>query len=411
LTRALRLASPPDVHNLRARTGERALRSWIACSFLALAACGSDASDASGGADATCSAGQRSGCECAGGTAPSASGCALGSAGTSGGGAGARGAAGAAPAAISGDAGRAPAVMMGGAGKTGSAGASGAAGRAGAAGSLPPMAAGGSGGMMAMSAGSGAAPVADGGASMDECAGGMVGKASNAAGTGRGAGNVQLQFAAGNQIVRLKTTLEVPVKPSGNSTLFLWPGLEPLQGEGLNPIGTGVLQPVLTWGGSCAPGSPQSGKNWWISAQYVNTLGNDPDYKGCYGGDVMNVEIGDQLLLDMSLKGTVWTQTVTDLETMKSVDFDEDLMNQPQRWALFEIEAPTSNKPTSDVVFTNTVITLEKPEPKSCQPTARGANDYYSAPVSSPDGLKCCIARLVLRAQGVAATTMDPPAP
>jgi hypothetical protein len=157
--------------------------------------------------------------------------------------------------------------------------------------------------------------------------------------------------------MRLQTTLEVPVKPNGNTTLFLWPGLEPLQGDNLEPIGTGVLQPVLTWGGSCAPGSPQSstGKNWWISAQYVNTLGSDPKHKGCYGGDVMKVEVGDQLLIDMSLSGTLWKQSVTEKANQKSVDFDFDLANQPQRWALFEIEAPTSTKPAADVVFTDTV--------------------------------------------------------
>jgi hypothetical protein len=211
--------------------------------------------------------------------------------------------------------------------------------------------------------------------------------------------------------MRLQTTLEVPVKPNGNTTLFLWPGLEPLQGDNLEPIGTGVLQPVLTWGGSCAPGSPQSstGKNWWISAQYVNTLGSDPKHKGCYGGDVMKVEVGDQLLIDMSLSGTLWKQSVTEKANQKSVDFDFDLANQPQRWALFEIEAPTSTKPAADVVFTDTVITLAKPEPKACQPSARGTTDYFSAPIASPDGMTCCIARLVLRAQGVAATTMDPP--
>lgn len=385
---------------------------------IVVAACGSDTSDASGGAMSVCAAGQATGCRCADGALPGATGCATSQAGMSGGvaGSGASGTGGgrSTPAAVSGSAGRTSVAISGGAGSAGAAGHAGSAPTAGS----PPMAAGGSGG--APSAGTGVAgaagmagtagmPAADGGDGMDECAGGMMGKASNAGGsTGRGAGNVQLEFAAGNQIVRFQTTMEVPVKPNGNSTLFLWPGLEPLSPQG--PIGTGVLQPVLTWGGSCAPGSPQSsnGKNWWISAQYVNTLGNDAGHKGCFGGDIMNVEIGEKLLIDMSLKGSVWSQTVTDLNTMKSVAFDEDLENQPQRWALFEIEMPTSTKPAADVVFTNTVITLEKPEAKSCQPSARGANDYYSAPVSSPDGLRCCIARLVLRASGVAATTMDP---
>jgi hypothetical protein len=246
---------------------------------------------------------------------------------------------------------------------------------------------------------------------MDCGSDGTTGQASNAGGgSGRGNGSVQFTISAGNQILRMVTTLETPVKPSGNSTLFLWPGLEPLQGENYSPIGTGVLQPVLTWGGSCAPGysAGMQSDTWWISSQYVNTLGNAPGYMGCYGGDIMNVGIGDKLLIDMSLNGTVWTQTVTDQANQKKVDFDMDMMDQPQRWALFEIEMPTSTKPAADVVFTDTLIVLEKPEPEACQPTARGSNDYYSAPVASKDGLRCCVSRLVLRAQGVPATTMDP---
>jgi hypothetical protein len=238
-----------------------------------------------------------------------------------------------------------------------------------------------------------------------------MGKASNASGAakGQGYGSVEFTISAGNQILRLRTTLEVPVKPSGNSTLFLWPGLEPLQGENYNPIGTGVLQPVLTWGGSCAPGSPQSSTgSWWISAQYVNTLGSEAKHSGCYGGSVMKVAIGDQLLIDMSLKGTNWNQTVTDQANGKAVDFDIDMENQPQRWALFEIESPTSTRPASDIVFTNTVMEFAKPEPKACQPSSRGTTDYFSTPIASSDGLRCCVARLVLRAQGVAATTKDP---
>lgn len=246
---------------------------------------------------------------------------------------------------------------------------------------------------------------------MDCGSGGMMGKASNAAGAqGRGNGNVQFTISAGNQILRLRTTMEVPVKPNGNSTLFLWPGLEPLQGDHYNPIGTGVLQPVLTWGGSCAPGSPQTrtGSSWWISAQYVNTLGSEAKHKGCYGGPIMNVETGDKLLIEMFLEGTVWKQVITNQASGKKVDFDIDMENQPQRWALFQIEMPTSTKPAADVVFTDTVITMAKAEPKACTPTVRGANDYFSAPLSSSDGMRCCVSRLVLRAAGVAASSMDP---
>lgn len=285
------------------------------------------------------------------------------------------------------------------------AGASGGAAGVGMAGML---AIAGTGGM----AGSAGMPAAgSGGDAMLDCEGGTMGKASNAGGvTGRGNGNVQFMVAAGNQILHLRTTMEVPIKPNGTQTLFLWPGLEPLQGENYQPIGTGVLQPVLTWGGSCAPGSPptRTGMNWWISAQYVNTLTSDPDHRGCHGGPVMDVAIGDKLLIDMSVNGTIWNQTITNQANSKSVDFDMEMNKQPQRWALFEIETPTSTKPAADVVFTNTVMTFEKSEAKACQPNARGADDYFSTPIASSDGLKCCVARIVLRMQGAMHTTMDP---
>jgi len=224
---------------------------------------------------------------------------------------------------------------------------------------------------------------------------------------GRGSGSVEFMISAGNEVTRLQTTMEVRAKPNGSDTLFLWPGLEPLEGgENFNPIGRGVLQPVLTWGSSCAPGSPRRSQGWWISAQYVNTLGSDPEYRGCFGGEVMNVAIGDQLQIDMSLKGSIWSQTVTDEASGKTVDFDMDLEGQDQLWIMFQIEMPTSTKPSADVVFTNTVITMAKPEPEACRPSRRGTTDYYSAPMASRDGLRCCMARLVLRSSGVGATTM-----
>jgi hypothetical protein len=70
----------------------------------------------------------------------------------------------------------------------------------------------------------------------------------------------------------LHTTMTVPEKPPPSGTLFLWPGLQPLPGgKNYNPIGNGVLQPVLMWSGTCAPTAPSSYASWWISAQYVNT--------------------------------------------------------------------------------------------------------------------------------------------
>ncbi len=57
----------------------------------------------------------------------------------------------------------------------------------------------------------------------------------------------------------------------------------------------------------------------------------------------MNLKIGNLLLIDMSVKGTVWTQKITNRANGKSVYFDMDLEGQVQRWALFEIELAHSS--------------------------------------------------------------------
>jgi hypothetical protein len=264
----------------------------------------------------------------------------------------------------------------------------------------------------------GGAPADGGTTSSNDCGdGASMGKDKNGAtkpaGTGRhSTGSVDFKVKAGNRLVRLQTTLEVPARPNGNSTLFMWPGLEPLQGVSMNydPIGRGVLQPVLTWGSSCAPGGRLAASNYWISGMYVNVTSTEPGYNGCYGGDVMDVAFGDKLRIDMRLKAgtTVWSQTVTNLSNNMTVDFDFDLKDQDQNWALFEIEVSSSTLPSTDVIFTDTVLTLATAEPEACTPDSFGPDDYYSAPFASMDGTQCCLDRIVLREKGVPATTMDP---
>jgi hypothetical protein len=215
-------------------------------------------------------------------------------------------------------------------------------------------------------------------------------------------GAVYFVSSTRTQIVRLQTTLTVPAKPPASGTLFLWPGLEPLQGSAhFSPIGTGVLQPVLTWGNSCAPGAqPRAYSTWWISAQYVNTLGNAAGFMGCFGGPVLAVNVGDALNIDMQLVGTGWNQTVTDVQTGKSVTFTEDLGGQAQNWALFVIEA-YSSAPVSPVTFTDTVITYGAADATDCKLDTRGPTDFVSVPVASADGLTCSVAQIVLRAKGI----------
>jgi hypothetical protein len=251
-----------------------------------------------------------------------------------------------------------------------------------------------------------------GGVAPNGCgSGGWTGKASNAGATtpARASGDIEFQFSTKNAILSLRATMEVPAKPKPAGTVFLWPGLQPLPGgKNYNPVGNGVLQPVLTWGGTCASNAPaNSYANWWIAAQYVNVYGNDHSHTGCLGGKGMDVQVGDLLDISMSVDENIWNQTVTDEQSGKTVTYDIDMLGQAQLWGIFEIELPTATKPAADVVFTSVEITLASPEPQSCQPSSRGVNDFFSTPFASSDGLRCCIARMALRAQGVLATTKD----
>ncbi len=246
-----------------------------------------------------------------------------------------------------------------------------------------------------------------------ECSGGKMGVASDGQSSTQangGYGDVQFNVSTMTQIVSLYTTLAVPAKPAPSGTLFLWPGLQPLPGGmNYNPIGNGVLQPVLTWGSTCAPTAPNDYSSWWISGQYVNTNAYDKGHTGCNGGNGMDVAVGDLLDIAMTLSGTVWTQVVTDRQSGKMVNYAIDMLGQAQDWGLFQIEVPDGLEPVADVVFTSTKLTFAAPDADACQPSTRGKNDYFSAPQSSSDGTSCCVSKIILRGQGVAATSPDTP--
>jgi hypothetical protein len=177
----------------------------------------------------------------------------------------------------------------------------------------------------------------------------------------------------------------------------------------LQPIGNGALMSVLTWGPSCPPDAPASYSTWWIVPMYSNISSSDPLYSGCHGGKVVLAQPTQRLDIEIRLDGTKWLENVIDRDTMEASDFSLDLKGQAQGRAFFDIELQTSNKPTEDLIFTNTVLSMEVSDPDACQPVRRGMNDFASKPRVSTDGKHCCIDRIVLRAQGVMATTMDPP--
>lgn len=284
------------------------------------------------------------------------------------------------------------------------------------------MGGGSSGGFSGGSAGQGGGAGAStgGAAGKGGAAGAGAGGSAGSAGSGGAAGSgdtgylktrtnsygfVDIAASSKNQILSLTTTLAVPVKPTANTgTLFLWPGLQP-GGANYDPIDNGVLQPVLTWGPTCAPNAPRNGyASWWISGQYVNTYGSDMGYTGCLGGNGMNVQVGDELAMVMTLNGTVWHQAITDSVSQTSVSYDIDMLGQAQNYAEFVIEMYTEN-PAADVVFTATTVTFADAEAAACQPIVRGINDFFTDPKVSSDGKQCTFDRIVLRAEGVPATT------
>jgi hypothetical protein len=255
--------------------------------------------------------------------------------------------------------------------------------------------------------------------SVDPCSGGRTGVASDDDAGPQAQvqeyGTVGLFASSQNQVTRVQTTLAVPPEPPPTGTLFLWPGLQPLtSGANFAVLNNGVLQPVLTWGPTCAPAAPANAyASWWISAQYVNTnitksSPNYAAYSGCHGGQGMAVGVGDELSISMVLSGTSWVQTVHDPSSGHDATFTIDMLGQAQNWAEFVIEE-YSSAPVSEVVFTGTEVTFAESEPAACRPSYRGPDDYFSAPRSSQDGKTCCISRIILRAQGVAATSPNGP--
>jgi hypothetical protein len=146
-----------------------------------------------------------------------------------------------------------------------------------------------------------------------------------------------------------------------------------------------------------------------MAPQYVNVTTRLPDYNYTHGSGYIYVDPGDVLDVTISLDGTVWSQHVFDHQTGEEVRYDLDMMDQVQSWAIFEIERVSSNLPRHDIVFTSSVLTFANPSPEDCQPTHRGRDDYFAPPQSSPDGTKCCISKIILRAPGVPATEPNTP--
>lgn len=218
-----------------------------------------------------------------------------------------------------------------------------------------------------------------------------------------------------NEIVKLVTHTIVPEKPRSQTgqiqsygTLFLWPGLQASpQSENFMPINNGVLQPVLTWGPSCAPGAPQSEEDptayssWWVSGQYVNFVGSEMGYMGCLGGDPMRVNPGDHLKMTLELKNGQWIQTICDEDStdeVKDVKFRVNLKGQKQNFALFAIETFNNGTISQNVEFNQTEIYFSQSNGRNCSLVLKGNKDIFSDATLSEDQKICSIEFINLRA-------------
>jgi hypothetical protein len=324
---------------------------------------------------------------------------------------GALGAAGAGqrPAAVSGGASGASGAAGLAAGNGGVAGL--AAGSGGAVGGAPAAAGSGTAGASAGAGAGGAAGQAGGPAAAEDACGPILTGPKQAAKPKAVVMHALVEYHTKdeNEWLNLSGTMIVPAKPPASGVIFVWPGTQTMPGTSkVQPVGEGVLQPVLTWGSSCVPGALPGHDTWWISPVYVNEGTNIRELAGCHGGSVIRTDVGDRLDFVMHLNKTTWEQTVVDTNSKQMTKFDIDLRGQPQQRALFEIELKTSAKPVADSIFENVVLTMRDPDPGACALNNAGMNDYVSQSRVSADGTRCCIERIVLRADGVPASSKDP---
>jgi hypothetical protein len=213
-------------------------------------------------------------------------------------------------------------------------------------------------------------------------------------------------IAPPNQLIGLQTTLTVPPAPpvptNNGAAIFLWPGLGPATNSAnFNPINDGVLQPVLSWGNSCAPTpQPAAFSSWWISGQYVNTFGADPGYTGCFSGDSLIVNPGDALLINMTLDSStgIWLQTVMDANTNHSISFSINMQSQGQNWAYFAMELWYGATITTPVAFTNTTLSFQSADTQNwCSSSQASTSNFtLTPPTPQNSSTQCFINAIVI---------------
>ncbi|KAI5830024.1 hypothetical protein K523DRAFT_240773 [Schizophyllum commune Tattone D] len=227
----------------------------------------------------------------------------------------------------------------------------------------------------------------------------------------------------GVHVNRLVVTMKVPAVPQklAGETLFIWPGIQPgnaLSEANGDPAGVdnGVLQPVLTWGPSCAPGT-QPSDQWWISGQYVNTNTQNSKFAGCFGGDIMALQPDDLVECTMELTNgstSTWDQTCVNQSNGESVSFQFDLAGQLQGWTELIVETTTASSQQKwdfPAYFYNMEFTTDVPMSQDiCVIPESGENYVSQGGALSSDGLTCTLASAaVFNPAFVLATTWTGP--
>ncbi|CAF1624301.1 unnamed protein product [Didymodactylos carnosus] len=112
----------------------------------------------------------------------------------------------------------------------------------------------------------------------------------------------------------------------------------------------------------------------------------------------MIVNLGDQLFMQLQLRGTIWTQTITNLRTNWAVNFSIDLLGQSQNYLYFRIEQYGSTF-VDDAVYLNSKWKFARPSNQGCTLAFRGIKDFVSTPQLSADGLSCSVVKIIQRAK------------
>ena len=110
----------------------------------------------------------------------------------------------------------------------------------------------------------------------------------------------------------------------------------------------------------------------------------------------MKVNEGDRLDLDIRLVGSNWIQTITDMQSQKSVQFSISLDGQEQSEAVFKIESWYGGMTSQNIVFEDTVITFADANPGNCALTLIGVNNVIDTSGIVLQGTQCMIGKITL---------------